>query len=274
MIMEMNPVIYTVGKFDIRWYSVFILIAFITVYRCVKSEAWRFRVSKDFIFNLAFWTFLGGILGARIWYVLFNIKQYTLNPLDAFKIWEGGLAIHGGLIFGLLTIFLYCKKYKFRLIRLLDFIAPALLIGQAIGRWGNFFNGEAHGAQVAASTLGKFVPKFIVDGMTINGVTYFPTFLVESILCLIVFIILMFIRRYRYIKVGTMTALYLISYGLIRFFIEFFRTDALMIGNIRMAQVVSIGFFIGGLTLLIYNSKKNKLEDLYNDTKNIPDIKY
>ena len=274
MIMQMNPILITIGKVEIHWYSLFILLAFIFTYRSVKSEAWRYRVSKDFIFNLAFWIFIGGVLGARIWYVLFNLKEYAINPLDAFKIWEGGLAIHGGLIAGLLTIYLYCKKYKFRLIRMLDFIAPALLLGQAIGRWGNFFNGEAHGYEIAASTLGKFVPKFIVDGMTINGVTYFPTFLVESIACLLVFIAFLFIRRARYIKVGTMTAFYLIAYGLIRFFIEFQRTDALMIGNIRMAQIVSIIFFIAGLTLLIYNSKKNKLEDLYNDVKNIPDLKY
>lgn len=279
MIMEMNPVIYTVGKFDIRWYSVFILIAFITVYRCVKSEAWRFRVSKDFIFNLAFWTFLGGILGARIWYVLFNIKQYTLNPLDAFKIWEGGLAIHGGLIFGLLTIFLYCKKYKFRLIRLLDFIAPALLIGQAIGRWGNFFNGEAFGKAIDAGILKSYlIPDFIIKGMTdAAGNTYMPTFLFESFACLVLFIIFIIIRNYRYLKVGTLTALYFMGYGIIRFFVEFQRTDALMIGGpdgLRVAQIVSIIFFIIGLTILISNGRKGKLDDLYNDKENVPDIKY
>lgn len=275
MILQMNPILYSIGKIDIRWYSLFILLAFISVYTLFKNEAVRFKVSKDFIFNLAFWIFILGVLGARVWYVLFNLDYYSKHIIEIFKIWEGGLAIHGGVIAGILTVILYCKKYKFRFIRLLDFAAPALLLGQAIGRWGNFFNGEAHGFATTAETLKTYLlPKFIIDGMTIDGVTYIPTFLFESFACLVLFILFMIIRNYRYLKVGTLTAMYFMSYGIVRFFIEFQRTDALMIGGIRIAQVISVVFFIIGLTILINNGRKGKLDDLYNDRENIPEIKY
>ena len=275
MILEMNPILFSFGSVVIRWYSLFILIAFICVYYLFKKESWRFRVPQDFVFNLAFWIFILGILGARVWYVLFHLDYYSHNIVDIFKVWEGGLAIHGGIIVGIIMILIFCKKYKFRFIRLLDFIAPALLLGQAIGRWGNFFNGEAHGVATTAATLKSYlVPQFIIDGMTINGVTYVPTFLFESLACLILFIIFMIIRNYRYLKVGTLSALYFMGYGIIRFFIEFQRVDALKVGDVRVAQVISVISFIVGLTILINNSRKGKLDDLYNDKENMPNIKY
>ena len=272
-----DPISFKIGAVDIRLYSICILIAFIAVYTAFKKEAIKFHVPRDFIFNMAFWIFILGVIGARIWFVLFyDLSYYLKNPIDIFKVWEGGLAIHGGLLVGLTTIILYCRKYKFRFVRLLDFLAPALLLGQAIGRWGNFFNGEAHGLEVAASTLKSYlIPDFIIKGMTNNaGVTYMPTFLFESFACLVLFILFIIIRRYKYLKVGTLTALYFIGYGIVRFLIEFQRTDALMIGDIRVAQVISVIFFIAGLTILISNGRKSKLDDLYNDRENIPEIKY
>ena len=274
-----DPITFKLGSMDIRLYSICILIAFIAVYTVFKVEARRFNVSKDFIFNLAFWIFILGVIGARIWYVVFNFNLYKDNLVDIFKIWEGGLAIHGGLLVGIITVILYCKKYRFRFIRLLDFIAPALLLGQAIGRWGNFFNGEAFGNAIDAGILKSYlIPDFIIKGMTdAVGNTYMPTFLFESFACLVLFIIFIIIRNYRYLKVGTLTALYFMGYGIIRFFVEFQRTDALMIGGpdgLRVAQIVSIIFFIIGLTILISNGRKGKLDDLYNDKENVPDIKY
>ena len=279
MILETihDPISIKLGSVDIRLYSICILIAFITVYILTKNESQRFKVPKDYIFNMAFWCFILGVLGARIWYVLFyDLSYYLKNPLEIFQIWKGGLAIHGGLLFGILTIILYCKKYKFRFVRLLDFIAPALLLGQAIGRWGNFFNGEAFGKEIDALVLKSYlIPDFIIKGMTnAVGKTFMPTFLFESFACLVLFILFMIIRNYRYLKVGTLTALYFMGYGVIRFFIEYQRIDALKIGDIRVAQVISVIFFIIGLTILINNGRKNKLDDLYNDRENVPEIKY
>ena len=275
-----DPISIKLGTVDIRLYSICILIAFIAVYTVFKTEAKRFNVPSDFVFNMAFWCFILGVLGARLYYVLFyHLGDYLKDPVSIIRIWDGGLAIHGGLLFGLLTVVLYCRKYKFRFFRLLDFIAPAMLLGQAIGRWGNFFNGEAFGAEVAASTLKSYlIPDFVIKGMTdAAGNTYMPTFLFESFGCLALFIIFIIIRNYKYLKVGTLTALYFMGYGVIRFFIEFQRDDALMIGGengLRIAQIVSVIFFIVGLTILISNGRKSKLDDLYNDKENVPEIKY
>ncbi len=272
-----DPVSLNLGFIDIRLYSICILIAFIAVYIIFKTEARRFKVPGDFIFNMAFWCFILGVLGARIWYVLFyDLSYYLKNPIEIVQIWKGGLAIHGGLLVGILTIILYCKKYKFRFVRLLDFIAPALLLGQAIGRWGNFFNGEAFGKIIDPALLKAYlIPDFIIKGMTdAAGNTYVPTFLFESFACFVLFILFIIIRNYRYLKVGTLTALYFMGYGVVRFLIEYQRLDALKIGDVRVAQVISVIFFIIGLTILINNGRKSKLDDLYNDKENIPEIKY
>ena len=272
-----GPISIKLGSVDIRLYSICILIAFIAVYTVFKTEAKRFNVPRDFMFNMAFWIFILGVIGARVWYVLFyDLNYYLKNPLEIVQIWKGGLAIHGGLLVGILTVILYCKKYKFRFVRLLDFVAPALLLGQAIGRWGNFFNGEAFGKVIDPALLKAYlIPDFIIKGMTdAAGNTYIPTFFFESFACLVLFILFIIIRNYRYLKVGTLTALYFMGYGVVRFLIEYQRLDALKIGDVRVAQVISVIFFIVGLTILINNGRKSKLDDLYNDKENVPEIKY
>ena len=271
----MNPVAFTIGVFEIRWYSIFILAAVIMGYITINRECKRFGIRSDFVFNMMFWAFIVGLVCARLYYVIFNLDMFKGNILSIFKIWEGGLAIHGGLLGGLVSIILYCKKYKVKTIRILDFVAPAMLIAQAIGRWGNFFNQEAHGAATSVETLKRLmIPDFIINGMTIDGVTYTPSFLFESILCLALFLIIIFIRRGKYVKIGQPLALYLLSYGGIRFFIEMGRTDSLMLGGFKMAQIVSVIFFIVGLCIMAYTSRKNKFEDLYNDKSNIDDIRF
>ncbi len=271
----MNPVLFTYGNFEIRWYSVLILIAVFLSYFFIKKEAGRFGVKKDFTFNLMFWTLIFGIIGARLYYVLFNWSEYAINPISILKIWEGGLAIHGGLIAGLITVLLYTKKYHMRTIRILDFIVVPLLLAQAIGRWGNFFNGEAHGAATTVEALKSlFVPDFVIKGMVIDNIVYMPTFYFESLVCFGAFIILLIIRRLKYLKVGTLTAAYLLIYGVLRFFIEFSRTDALLLGGFKIAQIVSVIMALVGLAILMFNSRKGRFEDLYNDNANVSDIKF
>ncbi len=271
----MNPVLLDLDFIQIRWYSVLILIACFIVLFLSQNEAQRFGVQREFIFNILFWALIMGVIGARLYYVLFNLETYSKNPIEILKVWNGGLAIHGGLIFALLTIVFYCNKYKVRIVRLLDFLVVPLLLGQAIGRWGNFFNQEAHGVVTSVNHLKTLmIPDFIIEGMTIDGVVYTPTFLYESIVCLIAFIVLLFIRRGKYTKVGTMTASYLMIYGILRFFIETSRTDALMIGGFRVAQIVSVIMVIFGLGMIMLISKKGKFEDRYNDPENSLNIRY
>jgi len=262
----MNPVMCTLFGIEIKWYSFLILVGMIISIILIEKEAKKFNISKDAIFNMCFYAIIFGILGARIYYVLFNISYYKYNLLEIFAIWNGGLAIHGGLIAGTLTIYLYAKKKNINFLRLLDIAVPAVILAQGIGRWGNFFNSEAHGFATTYSFLKELcVPEFIIKGMHIGGVYYLPTFYFEFLWCLVGFIILIIVRRLKYIKVGATTCIYLMWYSFGRFFIEAWRTDSLMLGGFKVAQLVSIGLFIVALVYLIYLNRKGKYEDLYND---------
>lgn len=271
----MNPIIFSIGGFDLRWYSLIMLTAVIVGVGLVQRETKKFNIKNDFVFNMIFWAIIFGLLGARLYFVIFNWDYFNSNLSEIYKTWEGGLAIHGAIIAGLITIYVYCKKYKVRLFRYLDFMAVPLLLAQAIGRWGNFFNSEAHGvATTAAHLKSLFIPSFIIEGMKIDGVYYTPTFLFESLACLLLFLLFLVIRRGKYIKVGTMTGLYLIGYGGIRFFIEMSRTDALLLGGFKIAQIVSIIMIVIGIIIITINSRKSKFEDLYNDKNNVDQVMF
>lgn len=276
----MNPVLIELGGYTLKWYTVFVIVAALLGVLLTTKEAKRFNIKSDFIFNMAFWAIIFGLIGARLYYVIFNWDYYgaTLPDgsnrlLEIFKIWEGGIAIHGAIIAGFITIFFYCKKYKARLIRYIDFIVVPLLLAQGIGRWGNFFNSEAYGGPTTLANLQTwFIPKFVANGMLIEGVYRVPTFYYEFLGCLILFIIFIFIRRGKYIKVGTMSGLYLMGYGVIRFFIEMSRVDALTIAGFKMAQIVSVVMFLIGLAIITINMRKSKFEDLYNDKNNVDNL--
>lgn len=264
----MNRYIFTIGNFKVEWYSVLIIIGVMIGLTMVMKEAKRYKYPTEFVFNMCFWAIIAGIIGARIYYVLFNLNLYD-SFWDVFKIWEGGLAIHGGLIAGLIVIIMYCKKYNARAIRFIDFLVPALLLAQAIGRWGNFFNSEAHGAATTLAHLESLhIPKFIIEGMNIGGIYYTPTFLYESIWCFVGFLLILIVRRIKFTKVGQPFALYLLWYGLGRFTIESMRTDSLMFGGFRVAQIVSVLMVLVGLIIVMVTSRKGRYEDLYNQDDN------
>ena len=262
----MNPIAITIGPLSIPWYSVCILLGVVVAYILILKESKKFDISSDFISNLIFWCVCFGILGARIYYVLFNLDYYFKYPVEIIRVWNGGLAIHGGIIAGIITLVIYCRKEKVDILRMIDISVVGVIIAQAIGRWGNFFNSEAHGGVVSKTFLeGLRIPNFIIDGMKINGVYYHPTFLYESLLCVIGFIIFIIVRKLIKIKKGNITSLYFIWYGIIRFFIESLRTDSLMLGNIKMAQLVSILMVVSGIVMIIITSIK--CEYYYNDQK-------
>lgn len=262
----MESAMFHIGHFSVKWYSVLLLVAMIVGIMILLREGKKQNYPQDFLFNMCFWALIFGIVGARAYYVIFNWSIYASNPISILKVWEGGLAIHGGIIAGFITVYLYCKKYKVRLFKICDMAVPGLIIAQSIGRWGNFFNSEAHGEVVLKSTLENLhIPEFVIQGMYINGNYYHPTFFYESLWCLLGFIILMILKHYKYLKVGGLTCFYLCFYSVGRFFIESLRTDSLMIGGFRVAQIISlIGFVIGILGLMIL-SRKGKFEDLYSE---------
>lgn len=270
----MNPIALQIGPFSIKWYSLMILLGVIVGISLLLKEGKKYNYPKDFLFNLCFWAIIFGFIGARIYYVLFNFDIYKNDPISIFKIWEGGLAIHGGLIAGFITMYLYCKKYNVRLLKITDMAVPGILLAQSIGRWGNFFNMEAHGGAVLRSTLESFhIPEFIINGMNINGVYYHPTFFYESLWCLLGFIILVLLKHYKYLKVGSLTFSYLCFYSVGRFVIEALRTDSLMIGGFKVAQILSIILFIIGIIGLMLETRKGKFEDLYSEP-NHEEIRY
>ena len=234
----MNPVAFSIGSFDIRWYG--ILIATGIVLGIVISQyncKWR-DADFDNLLNIVLLSLPFGIVGARLYYVIFEFDHYRNNIIEAINIRNGGLAIHGGLIFALGTALIYTKVKKLSFIKFADVAAPSIILAQALGRWGNFFNQEAHGDAVSYEFI-KHFPMFIQNGMNINGTYYNPTFLYESTWNLLVFVILMVILRKSKVN-GAAFFTYIGLYSIGRFIIEGMRTDSLMLGSIRMAQLVSL----------------------------------
>jgi len=272
----MNPILISIGGFEIHWYSVLILVAIVVAGTFIIAESRRFGIPKNFITNMMFWTILFAIVGARIYYVLFNLDYYLQNPVEILEIWKGGLAIHGGIIMGAITVAIYCKKYKVTILRMFDIIAPFLLLAQAIGRWGNFFNSEAYGTATTLEALQnmKIIPNFVIEGMNIGGVYYTPTFYYECLWCLLGFVILLIVRSLKYTHIGQTSGLYFVWYSVGRFVIEGMRLDSLMVGDLKMAQIMSIALGIVGLVMILAQAKKPKLEELYNDKGAIENVTF
>lgn len=259
----MDRVLISIGPITIYWYSFLIFISILIGLLIVKKEVVKTKLDKDFIFDLIFYLIPVAIIGARIYYVIFNYSAFKDNFIDVFKIWEGGLAIYGAVIAGIVFTIYYCKKKKQSILLTLDILAPCLVLGQAIGRWGNYFNGEAHGVVTSLEYLKSIhIPYFIIKGMYINGNYYIPTFLFESIWCIIVFIILIIVRnKIKYKKEGIIVCLYFILYSLGRLFIEGLRTDSLYLFNFRVSQIVSILLIIIGIVgIILLNKKEGKNE--------------
>ena len=250
----MNEYIFRFGSFGVKWYSFLILCGILLALYLANKEAKKHDLPKDIIFDSGFWVVIFGILGARLHYVIFNFNLYKGDIVGIFRIWEGGLAIHGGIIVGFITLLAYCKMNKQPLWKLTDIAVPSIIIAQAIGRWGNFFNQEAHGPVTTLENLQHLhIPSFVIKGMNIGGIYYHPTFLYESLWCLLGFIVLLLVRKYyKYLKTGQLTCIYLMWYGLGRLFIESLRTDSLMVGNFKVAQLISIIFIGIGLLCFIY----------------------
>src|SRR5574344_125 len=235
----MNSILFELGFIKIYWYSFLIFIALLIGGSMALKEGKKWGISEDFMINMFFFLIPVAILGARLYYV--------------------------ARLAGLLFVAVYTSMNHVSFARMTDILVVSLILGQAIGRWGNFFNQEAHGPATTLEFLQKIIPfKFIIEGMNIGGTYYQPTFLYESIWCLIGFIVLLIIRRLKYIKIGQITGVYFIWYGVGRFFIESLRTDSLMFNNFKMAQIISIIMVILGIIIVVVKNRGFKLEGQYN----------
>lgn len=256
----MDRVLFSIGKIKIYWYSVTMLIAvlvgiFLTLKESKKQGIYAFMT------DLIMYIIIYGIIGARMYYVIFNFDVYRDDLLSIFKIWEGGIAIYGAIIGGFIAIVQFSKRRNQSIKKITDTIVPGLILAQAIGRWGNFFNSEAHGGIVSLEFLNTLhLPNFVINGMYIQGNYYHPTFLYESVWCVLGFLILILIRKLIKRKEGIITYIYFIWYGIGRVFIESLRTDSLYVGNYRISQIVSLILILVGIIGLFYTICKQGKE--------------
>ena len=259
----MNRVAFNIFGFNVYYYSLCILLGVIVAYILITRGGKKQGLTKEFTSDLIFYTLIIGILGARVYYCVFNLDYYLANPSEILKIYNGGLAIHGGVIAGLIFVYFYTKKKNVSFIKILDIVAPAVIIAQSFGRWGNFFNQEAHGGITTYQNLKNMhIPEFIINGMHIEGKYYYPTFFFESIWCLIGFIILMIARRNKNLRKGFQIGFYFIWYGIGRFFIEALRTDSLMFFGLKIAQIVSLIGIIIGIIIIVTNKNKKYYNEM------------
>lgn len=255
-IEPLNRVFLEIGPFTIYWYGAIIGLGVLLGYLLATREAVRRGMPKETYADLLLFAIPISIICARIYYVIFRWEQYADNPIKVFYIWEGGIAIHGALIGGVLTAYFFAKKRNLSFWQLADVAAPSVLLGQAIGRWGNFVNQEVYGGPVTREFLESlYLPDFIINQMYINGTYYHPTFLYESLWNIAGVILLLYLRRVN-LRQGELFLTYVIWYSVGRFFIEAIRLDYLLIGTLKTAQVVSILLIVGSVLLWIYRRKQ------------------
>jgi phosphatidylglycerol---prolipoprotein diacylglyceryl transferase len=250
----------TVGPLSIRWYSLLILTGIILATSLCRRLARTRNLDPEIFSDLVVWLVVGAIPMARAYYVFFEWPRFSQEPLwKVFAIWEGGIAIHGAIIGGLIAGYLFALRRKLPFLTLTDIVAPGLILGQAIGRWGNFFNSEAFGSPTDLPWK-LFIPSANRPSGLDNIAFYHPTFLYESIWNLGVFGILLFVFfRFQNLKPGSLFCLYALAYSLGRIWIESLRMDSLVFGPLRVAQLVSLsGIVLGLVGLLWLNRRQNE----------------
>jgi phosphatidylglycerol:prolipoprotein diacylglycerol transferase len=246
------------GSVSVRWYGTLITAAIVIGVILSQRIAVRRGVDPQHIPNLMGWLILGAIPMARLYYVVFAWQSYRTQPWwEIFAVWHGGIAIHGALLGGGIALALFVRKHSLNFWQLVDTIMPAVILGQAIGRWGNFFNHEAYGRAIDPNSR-LWIMLQLPDGSLVH-----PTFLYESIWNLGVFVLLFYLAwRKPHLKAGAVFATYLIGYSLGRFWIEALRTDSLMLGPLRVAQVVSLAMILAGGVIWVGIYRWQKPDDL------------
>lgn len=242
----MDPVAFKLFGLEVRWYGILIALGVVIGTVLALREAKRRGLNEDTLLDFLLFAIPGAIVGARIYYVVFSWDFYKNNPSEILNLRGGGLAIHGAVIAGVIIAIIFSKIRKINFWVIADIVAPSLILGQAIGRWGNFANQEAHGG-----------PTNLPWGILIDGVKVHPTFLYESIWNFFVFLFLMWYRK-RAKAEGEVFLLYIILYSLARGLIEGLRTDSLMWGQFRVAQLISAATIIVGIMVFYIIRKKHR----------------
>ena len=256
--LVINPVAFHLGNLSVKWYGIIMAVAIVLACWMAINEGKKRQIIPDDFVDLLLWAVPLGYVGARIYYVIFEWGYYSQHPEQIIAIWNGGIAIYGGLIAGLIVLLIFCYKRILPPFLLLDIIAPGVMAAQILGRWGNFVNQEAHGAPTTLHFLQSLhLPQFIIEQMKIGGTYYLPTFLYESFFNLIGLILILSLRHKKHLfKQGEVFMTYLLWYSVVRFFVEGMRTDSLYIfGIIRVSQALSLILFIATIILWIYRRK-------------------
>ena len=266
-----DPIAFSFGSLDVYWYGIIIATGIFAAIFLSTREAEKRGIEGDHIVDMALWAIPLAFIGARLYYVLFELGYYLEHPSQIIAIWNGGIAIYGGLIAGGLTVCWYTKKKGIPIWLMLDILAPNVLLAQAMGRWGNFMNQEAHGGEVTRTFLENlFLPDFIINQMEINGVYYHPTFLYESLWSLLGFILIVVLRNKKHLlRQGEVALSYVLWYSFGRFFIEGLRTDSLWLFDfIRISQALSLLLFVAALSVWIYRRRDYPPVPYYLDGMN------
>lgn len=255
------------GPFVIRWYGLLMALAVLIGVSLSRYLARSRGVKPELIESLVIWLVIAAIPCARLYYVLFEWRQYAQNPLLIFQIWKGGIAIHGAILGGLVAGVIFAKIKRVSFWQLADIVAPSLILGQAIGRWGNFFNSEAFGSPTNLPWK-LFIPLERRPPGYEQFAYFHPTFLYESlwnlmVLGLLLALFFQVIKVKPQLKLGTIFLVYWVGYGLGRFWIEGLRTDSLWIGPLRIAQIVSlVGIALGLFGLYLLYWRQQSLPDV------------
>jgi phosphatidylglycerol:prolipoprotein diacylglycerol transferase len=262
-----GPTLIELGPLVIRWYGLLIASAVLIGVSLSQYLAKRRNVDQNLLADLAIWLVIAAIPSARLYYVLFEWEQYAQRPDQIIAIWNGGIAIHGAILGGTLAAIIFARIQKVSIWQLADLVVPSLILGQAIGRWGNFFNSEAFGDPTDLPWK-LYIPPERRPAQFMQFEYFHPTFLYESLWNLMVFGLLMTLffrdlKRRPHLKVGTLALVYMVAYSTGRVWIEGLRTDSLMIGPLRIAQIVSLSAIALGLTGLAW---------LYLLNRSLPDV--
>ena len=265
MVAQINRVAFELFGLQIYWYAIIIVSGIALALWMSNREAVRVGLKEDDMTNFILWALPIAIIGARLYYILFDLEPYLADPIQIFNIRSGGLSIYGGLIAAVIVLIVYTRHNFIDPWLFLDVVAPGVMLGQAMGRWGNFTNHEAYGGETTRQFLESLhLPQFIINNMYIDGAFRQPTFFYESMWSLLGLILILIIRKKVAVKRGELFLGYVTWYSFGRFFVEGMRTDSLyFFGGLRVSQVLSLVLFVGGIALLYYRRKKRTDIKLY-----------